>query len=211
MVRGTLILESKIRDVIAEIQPLRDVIVFQVEFGVILREEGLLLERLIEISNSKNVLEIGTSVGLSSLYIASALLKTGGKLTTIEILPRHARIARENFRKAGVEDIITILEGSAINVLPLLKDKFDFVFSDAYKKENLEYFNLFMPLVRDGGIIAAHDCINEKNNMLDYLETINNHPQLETVIVDVSGHKLGLAMSYKKPVQYQSSCYNCIL
>ena len=153
---------------------------------------------LIAISNARNVLEIGTSIGVSTLWICLGLLKTGGRITTIDYYPEHIRLAKENFKRAGVEDMVTIIEGDALNAIPLLNDKFDFVFSDANKKQNLIYFNLFMPLIANGGVIVAHDSITEADNMFDYLKTIKSHPQLDTVIISTANSPLGLAISHKK-------------
>lgn len=190
--------EDKIKSLIRELLDYREIDSYQSEIGILSYEDGHMLQMLIEISGAKNALEIGTSIGVSGLWISLGLLKTGGRLTTIELLPEHARKARENFRKAGVENIITVLEGCALGITPLLKEKFDFVFSDAYKKHNLDYFNLFMNLVTDGGIIVAHDSIYEADNMRDYLEAVKNHPQLDTVIIDTADSHTGLAISYKK-------------
>jgi len=190
--------EDKIKSLIRELLHYREINSCQSEFGILSYEDGHMLQMLIEISGAKNALEIGTSIGVSGLWISLGLLKTGGRLTTIELLPEHARKARENFRKVGVENIITVLEGCALGIIPLLKEKFDFVFSDAYKKQNLDYFNLFINLVTDGGIIVAHDSISEADNMHDYLEVVKNHRQFETVIIDTVGSRTGMVISYKK-------------
>lgn len=79
-----------------------------------------MLQVLIELSRSKNVLEIGTSIGVSALWMCLGLIKTGGRLTTIELSSDIARQARENFKKAGLENIVTVIERDAFSILPLL-------------------------------------------------------------------------------------------
>ena len=190
--------ENRIKNLIKELGAYREIEAFQSKFGILHEEEGQILQMLIEISNAQNVLEIGTRSGASALWMARGLLKTGGRLTTIENFAERIEVARENFKKAGVENIITLLAGGAQDVIPLFKEKFDFVYSDANKEQNLIYFELFMPLVAEGGIIIAHDSICEKDKMEDYLTVVKDHPQLDTVIVATANSQTGMAISYKK-------------
>jgi caffeoyl-CoA O-methyltransferase len=168
------------------------------EYGPISGEEGHLLQILVEFSNAKNVLEIGTSMGVSSLWIALGLLQTKGSLITIEAMREHVQCARENFEKAGAQDLITIIDGNALDCIPLIEGKFDIIFLDSAKNEYLKLFNLFFHLLRDKGIIIAHDAICEKHKMQDYLDVVEKHPQLETVVISFNENTSGMAVSYKK-------------
>ncbi len=176
------------------------------QYGLVSPEDGKFLQILVQASKAKNVLEIGTGLGFSSLHFTLGLRQTGGRLTTIEIDSKRVRMARRNFENAGVEDIVTLIEGDALAVLPTLKQKFDVVFSDALKEDNLHYFDLFLPLVREGGLIVHHD-VNpggfEACKMRDFLDMLKAHPCLDSVLVadatfphGIGGQ--GLAVSYKR-------------
>jgi predicted O-methyltransferase YrrM len=141
----------KFKRVIDELCPLRKIGSYQKVLGMIAPEEGKALQMLIEISKSKNVLEIGAGCGFSALWMSKGLIKTGGSLITIEIEPKNAKLAKENIKKAKVENIVTLIEGDAVEVIPNLKEKFDIVFLDAIKMDNLIYFDLCMQLVKVGG------------------------------------------------------------
>jgi len=174
------------------------------EFGPIHSEEGKILKILIELSGAKSILEIGTSIGFSGLWISLGIMQTGGELITLEVDPRLAKIAKDNFRRAGITDIVTLLEGNAFDVLPLPKKDFDFVFLDSTKNEYWDLFNLFFDSVKEKGIIVAHDTNCEREKMGIYLEGIKNHPGLDTVMTFTYDDKLrdiistGMAISYKK-------------
>lgn len=195
----------KIQKVIDELVALRKIEAYQKVLGIIAPEEGKALQMLIEISDAKNVLEIGTGCGFSALWMSKGLIKTGGKLITIDISAKMVKLAKENIKKAEVENIVTIIEGDAIKVIPKLKMEFDFIFLDALKMDNLICFDLFMSLVKVGGLIIAHDAAESENwKMQDYLDMLKIHPSLDTIIITnetcygeiIRGP--GLAISYKK-------------
>ena len=91
-------------------------------------DDGRLLRLLTETMGAKNVIEIGTSNGYSGLWLLMALQTTGGKLTTFEINPRSANLAADNFKKAGVDKLATIIEGDAHKEVTKLKDPIDLLF-----------------------------------------------------------------------------------
>jgi len=171
-------------------------------FGVIHPEEGKFLQILIELSNAKNVLEIGTSIGVSTLWMCRGLLKTGGKIISIERMPDRVKLAKKNIFKAGkeVENIITLIEGDVRKAAPGFKGLFDMMLFDGAKWENLEYLKLLLPLMKEGGVIVAHDAVYEEESIKDYLASVRNHSQLETVIINTKdeGYHCGMALSYKK-------------
>jgi len=153
--------------------------------------DGRMLRLLTEALNAKTVIEIGTSTGLSGLWFAMALDRTAGHLTTFEIDPARAATARNHFRQAGVDRLITIVEGDAHQTLTRLKDPIDLVFIDADKEGYIDYLNKLLPLVRPGGIIAAHNV----DMIPEYLTALAKNPDLETVGVPGSS---GLALTLKK-------------
>ena len=117
-------------------------------------EEGKLLHLLLLLIQAKAVLEIGSLGGYSGVWLARAL-PADGRLVTIERDPKHARIAREAFAAAGLQDRIELIEGPALEVLPTLKPGFDAVFIDADKEPLPHYFAWGMKLVRRGGLLLC--------------------------------------------------------
>lgn len=144
-------------------------------------EDGRLLRLLTEAVGAKHVVEIGTSNGYSGIWLCLALRETGGKLTTYEIDARRASLARENFKRAGVDRLVTLVEGDAHEGVTTLKEQIDVVFIDADKQGYTDYLNKLLPLVRPGGLILAH---NISPRMADpkFLEAITENPDLESML-----------------------------
>jgi caffeoyl-CoA O-methyltransferase len=153
--------------------------------------DGRMLRILAEAANAKSVVELGTSTGLSGMWFSMALEKTGGKLTTFELDPARAATALAHFKKAGVERLVTIVQGDAHENIKKLKDPIDVVFIDAEKEGYVAYLNQLLPLVRPGGLILAHN----SDMVPDYLRAVQSNPQLDTVIYTAGG---GLAVTVKK-------------
>ena len=156
-------------------------------------EDGRFLRLLTEAMNAKHVVEIGTSNGYSGIWILLALRSTGGKLTTYEIDARRASLARENFKRAGVDHIVTLVEGDAHEEVPKLKESIDILFLDADKEGYIDYLNKLLPLVRPGGLIIAH---NMTPGMADpnYVKAITTDPNLETLFINTSPAGIGLTL-----------------
>jgi caffeoyl-CoA O-methyltransferase len=159
------------------------------------REDGRLLRLLAEASNAKHVVEIGTSTGYSGIWFCLALRTTGGKLTTFEIDHNRAEIARENFKRAGVEKLVALIEGNAHEEITKLKDPVDVVFIDADKEGYNDYLTKLLPLVRPGGLVCAH---NMRGPTPDpkFIEAITKNPELETLFLNMQG--TGVAVTMKK-------------
>jgi predicted O-methyltransferase YrrM len=153
--------------------------------------DGRVMRLVAEAMGAKHVVEIGTSTGLSGMWFAMALEKTGGKLTTFEIDPGRAAIAREHFKQAGVDKLITIVEGDAHALIAKLQGPVDVVFIDADKEGYIDYLKKLLPLVRPGGVIMAH---NVDMNP-EYFKEVTTNPDLETVAI---GQSNGLALTLKK-------------
>lgn len=146
-------------------------------------EDGRLLRLLAESIGAKSVVEVGTSNGYSALWLALALRGTGGKLITHEIDPDRVRMARESFRRADVDRIVTVVEGDAHEQVTKLKGPIDLVFIDADKPGYPDYLKKLLPLVRPGGLILAHN-INMAGD--DYLRAVTTDPNLETLFLPSS-------------------------
>ncbi len=158
-------------------------------------DDGRILRLLVESLGAKNVVEIGTSVGYSGTWIGLALQQTGGKLTTIEIDDGRAAKARENFKRAGLDGIITIVMGDAHETVTKLKDPIDLLFLDADKEGYLDYLNKLLPLVRPGGLIVAHN-INRQQADPRYVKAITTDPNLETLFINLESS--GISVTMKK-------------
>jgi len=144
-------------------------------------QDGRFLRIMAESMNAKNVVEIGTSTGYSGIWFGMALQKTGGKLTTFEIDAQRAATARDNFKKAGMADIITLVEGDAHEEVKKLKDSIDILFLDADKEGYIDYLDKLLPLVRPGGLVIAHN-INPRMADPKFMEAITTNPNLETIV-----------------------------
>ncbi len=143
-------------------------------------------------------LEIGTSTGHSGIWIAWALSKTGGRLTTIEIdEARHAK-ALANFRAAGLDGIIDARLADAHELVPELKGPFDFVFVDADKDWYENYFKMLLPKLETGGCFAAHNILNLEfmHGVKEFLDYARSLPDVLTTVEDSSAS--GISLSFKK-------------
>ncbi|QGY43356.1 methyltransferase [Maribellus comscasis] len=157
--------------------------------------DGKILYDIIVKNNYKSAVEIGTSTGHSAIWIAWALSKTGGKLTTIEIDKNRYLQARANFKKAGVSDFIDARLGDAHELVPQLPGKYDFVFCDADRYWFKNYFIAMDPKMKRGGCFTAHNAAQRSRGIrefLEYVESLNNY---ETSITKDS--RAGISMSYK--------------
>jgi predicted O-methyltransferase YrrM len=156
-------------------------------------EDGRALRLLAEAAGAKTVVEIGTSTGYSGLWFCLALQATGGHLTTFEIDPGRAAAARKNFQQAGVESLVTVVEGDAHQKIAALKGPIDVAFIDADKEGYVDYLTKLLPLVRPGGLILAHNV--GMSGVTEYLKTAEANPELETIIYREGA---GLAVTLKK-------------
>jgi predicted O-methyltransferase YrrM len=157
-------------------------------------EDTRLLRILTESTGAKHVVEIGTSNGYSGIWFCLVLRTTGGKLTTFEIDPGRARLARENFKRAGVEDLVTLVEGDAHKEVTKLKEPIDVLFIDADKQGYFDYLRKLLPLVRPGGLILAHNTRDLGNQMQDYIRAVTTDPNLETVLLAHNDRGMGVTM-----------------
>jgi predicted O-methyltransferase YrrM len=154
--------------------------------GNVLPEDGRLMRMLAEAVEAKHVVELGTANGYSAMWFCLALRATGGKLTTHEIDPQRIAMAKENFQRAGVEGLVTLVEGDAHETIKKLEGPIDVVLLDAEKEGFTDYLAKLLPLVREGGLIIAHDSSGQAHMMDDYFQAITENRDLETVLVDAS-------------------------
>jgi len=159
-------------------------------------EDGRFLRVLVGATNARQVLEIGAASGYSAIWIGMGLRQTGGKLTTIEFDPVRAKEAAANVQRAGLSDIVRVVHGDAFQEVPKVPGTFDLVFLDAWKPDYKKFFDMVFPRVNPGGLFLAHNVINKKNDMLDFLSAIDKHPLALNTTVS-PGHE-GISITYKK-------------
>lgn len=178
---------------------------------IIRREMQSFLKVLLRITSPRLILEVGTAVGFSTLLM-SEYAPEDCRITTIENYEKRIPIARENFRKAGKEDRITLLEGDAAQVLKTLEGSYDFIFMDAAKAQYIHFLPDILQLLpkggilvsdnvlQDGDLIESHFAVERRNRtiykrMREYLYVLKNHEQLETSILPLGD---GVTLSVKK-------------
>ena len=178
---------------------------------IIRKEMQSFLKVLLRIKRPLKVLEVGTAVGFSAILM-SEYVPAECKITTIENYEKRIPIARENFRRAGKEHQITLIEGDAFEVLKTLQDSYDFIFMDAAKGQYIAYLPEVMRILTPGGILVSDNVLQEgeiiqsrfaverrdrtiHSRMREYLYTLKHHPELETSIIPLGD---GVALSIKK-------------
>jgi len=173
----------------------RDEIPSEKRLNCISKNIGTFYNIMLKSIHAKNILEIGMSVGYSGLWFADAIMSNtqDGQIITIDREQFKIDNATRNFEEAGVSSLIKIREGEARKILHEIKEEFgenyfDFIFIDADKESYIEYFDLCLPLVRKGGIIAADNILfPERFNemMADYLSHVRNNPNVQSVTVPI--------------------------
>jgi len=157
-------------------------------------EDGRFMRLMIASSGAKRALEIGGASGYSAIWIGMGLRATGGRLVTIEYDAVRARELAENVKRAGLSDIVQVVSGDAFEQIPKLPGTFDFVFLDAWKKDYKRFFDMVYPRLDARGLFLAHNVVNKRNEMGDFLDAVLKHPSLWTTIVSPSGEGMSVSM-----------------
>lgn len=180
------------------------------EVPIIRKEMQSFLKVLLAIQKPMRILEVGTAVGFSALLM-SEYAPAGSKITTIEKYEKRIPIARENFRRGGKEEQITLLEGDALEILKQLKGAYDFIFMDAAKAQYVYYMPEVLRLLEPGGVLVSDNVLQdgdviesrfavERRNrtiharMREYLYDLKHEPALCTSIIPLGD---GVAVSVK--------------
>mgnify|MGYP002671958133 CR=1 FL=1 len=170
-----------------------------------------LIKFLLAMHQPKTILEVGCAIGFSALLM-SEYAPAECKITTIEKYEKRIPIARENFKRAGKEDAITLLEGDATDILKNLQGNYDLIFMDAAKGQYIHFLPDILRLMPAGGILLSDNVLQDgdivesrfavtrrnrtiHSRMREYLYELKHHPQLETVILPVGD---GVTISVKK-------------
>jgi predicted O-methyltransferase YrrM len=156
----------------------------------ITKETGEMLNMILRLNNVKNMLEIGTSTGYSTIWCVEAISDNLGEIITIEQNPNKIKRAKENFQKSELSDRISIKEGKAMKILEELNSQekyqgfFDFVFIDADKENIIEYFDLIFPMVSTNGIIITDNMLypeKYRSDMKKFSDYLKTNPRLRTI------------------------------
>lgn len=159
-------------------------------------KDGQILYELIVKNNYTSALEIGTSTGHSTIWMAWAMSKTGGKVVTVEIDEGRYKTAMENIKKAGLSDFVEAHFADAHKLVKEIDGSFDFVFSDADKGWYTQYFKDVDPKLKVGGCFTAHNVSNTYGGADEFVKYVKKLPNYKTTI-DTSSSS-GISISYKK-------------
>ncbi|MCM1045249.1 MAG: O-methyltransferase [Candidatus Gastranaerophilales bacterium] len=182
----------------------------ETQVPVIRKSTQSLLKFLLAYAKPQKILEIGTAIGFSALLM-SEYAPAGCRITTIEKYDKRIPIAREHFKRAGKEDVITLLEGDAVDWLHKLEDHYDLIFMDAAKGQYIRFLPDVLRLLQTGGLLLSDNVLQDGDvaesrfavtrrnrtihaRMREYLYALKHHPQLETCILPVGD---GVAVSTK--------------
>ena len=215
------IINSEIEEYLRGLAPERPGFMLEMEryaaenyVSIIPPEVAQFLTFLIHVTQAKDVLEIGTAIAYSTIWLAWAVEQRDGHVTTIEINERRAATASGNIKKAGLEERITLIKGHAVDIVPQLKDSYDFIFIDAAKGQYGWFFEELYPRLKPGGLLVSDNVLAEGKLILpdeelrhrqktairrlrEYLTMVTAHPGLETTVVPMGD---GIAVSMKKSI-----------
>lgn len=158
-------------------------------------EDGRILHDLIVKNGYTSALEIGTSTGHSTIWLAWAMSKTGGKVITLELNERRHAQALKNLEEAGLSSYVDARLGNAHELVKQLPGPYDFVFSDADKDWYKQYFVDLEAKLKPGGCYTTHNVADGQADS-DFMNYVKNHPQFTTTIDRTS--RAGIMISYKK-------------
>jgi caffeoyl-CoA O-methyltransferase len=159
-------------------------------------EDGRFLRLMVASKKVQHALEIGGASGYSAIWMGMGLRDTGGRLVTIEYDPVRAKELAENIKRTGLSDIVQVVAGDAFQQIPKVPGTFDFVFLDAWKKDYKRFFDMVFPRLDKGGLFLAHNVVNKRSEMGDFLDAIQKQPSAWTTIVSPSGE--GMSVTLKR-------------
>jgi len=158
-------------------------------------EDGRFLRVMVATRNAKSILEIGAASGYSGIWLGLGARESRGKVVAIEYDPQRAKEAKANVQKAGLMDVVTVIEGDAFKEIPKLQGTFDLVFLDAWKPDYKRFFDMVYPRLDPGGVFLAHNVINKASEMEPFLKGIQMHTGLFTSVVSPGSE--GMSVSVK--------------
>jgi caffeoyl-CoA O-methyltransferase len=160
--------------------------------------DAAMLRILVQATGAKRGVEVGTATGYGAILMGLGFEQTGGHLITVDIDPKMVAATRANLKKVGLENVVTVIEGDALEVLPQLEGEFDFVYLDAVKSDYLKYFRALEPKLVPGAVIVADNAIRSARAMADFIEAVNQSPDyLSTTIRADDSKRDGMMVIYK--------------
>ena len=177
---------------------------------IIRKEMESFIRVLFKLKEPKNILELGSAIGYSAILM-SECISSDGKITTIENYDKRIIQARDNFKRAKKEDVITLLEGDALEIISKLDGEYDFIFMDAAKAQYINYLPHLIRLMKKGAILLTDNVLQDGDlfesrygiirrnrtihtRMREYLEAVKSSNELETSIVQIGD---GITLSVK--------------
>ena len=157
-------------------------------------ETGQLISILARSSKSTRVLEVGTSNGYSTIWLAAAVAPAGGRVTSIDRNPDKHALARENLRRAGLLDRVDLLVGYATEVVSHLSGPFDLVFFDADRTSAPEQLRLLLPKLASEALLLADNALSHPEEIAEYLAAVERLAHCEHTVVPVGK---GLSIAYR--------------
>ncbi len=165
----------------------------------ITRDTGEFLSILVRLQPAKRVLEIGTSNGYSTLWLADAVSSTEGVVETVEKNPEKARLAHINFERSGLSRFISLLEVDAAQVLAAAADSiYDFVFLDSERTEYHSWWPHILRVLRPGGLVVCDNAISHKHEFEQFTEVVRRTPSCSMCLVPVGKGEL-LILKHREP------------
>lgn len=213
-----MIVEQRIRDYLHSLEPDQGDLLEEIsrkairdEVPIIKKETGALLKTMVATKRPRAILEVGTAVGYSALLMAG-VMPAECTITTIEKYEPRIPVAKANFKRAGEESRITLLEGDAEEILKELEGPYDFIFMDAAKGQYINFLPELLRLMPAGGLLISDNVLQEGDivesrygvtrrnrtihtRMREYIYTLTHAEQLETSIVPIGD---GITLSVKK-------------
>lgn len=178
---------------------------------IIRKETQSFLKVLLQMKKPKRILEVGTAVGFSAILMSDHV-SADCRIDTIENYDKRIPIARENFKRAGKENQITLIEGDAMEVMKTLTEPYDLIFMDAAKGQYIAYLPEVMRLLKEDGVLISDNVLQDgdviesrfaverrdrtiHSRMREYLYVIKHHEELETSVIPLGD---GVAVSVRK-------------
>jgi predicted O-methyltransferase YrrM len=151
---------------------------------------GRFLHTLVLCTRPRFILEIGTSGGYSTMWLATAARSVGAAVVTLEVDPQKVELATSNLREAGLDDAVTIVQGDAFDYLRDRREPVDFVFLDAEKEDYVRFLDLVVPLLPLGGVLVADNLISAAEELADFRQRAECDPRLSAVMVPIGRGEL---------------------
>ena len=156
------------------------------------------LRILIETRRAKRGLEIGTATGYGAMVMGLGFERNGGHLTTVDPDAAMVRTARQNLKKMHLENVVTVVKGQGLQLIPILPGPFDFVFIDAIKQEYLGYWQSIQPKLSTRAVVVADNVIQYADLMRDFLDVAMRDSKYQSVVIRASEEKNdGMLVLYK--------------